>query len=253
MSLLGQMIRATSFRQFLDFASPSFFEVMPTRALWSEGRALMAAYRDAQGFEQALAHRRPRVEGFGVELSQRPERAATPLRSLDEEARRKAGQRILEIYFHQLLDPEGPTLLDLSLVRWTFSEDRLVWHPGRGHKSWPEDFRSALAEVYVSFYTAQGELEDALERLGLAVATDLFVKHFGEGDQRAVQFRVDHFTASFHQVFLRCRQHKVKLQPSFLPLGIYLATLYETLSAIDLPLDVRSAFEVALESRSGPA
>lgn len=248
MSMLGQMIRATSFRQFLDFASPTFFDVMPAKALWNEGKSLLRDYRDGDGFAGAVSERRDKVESFGVDLNLNG-RNGRPLSALGDGERQDVGQRILEVYFHQLLDG-GPTLLDLSAKRWSRSNAHLTWQPGRGHKVWQEGFRQALAEVYLSFYLGQGDLESALDRLGLAVATDLFVQHFGEGDQRAVRFEVEHFTSSFHQVFLRCREHGVKLAPDFLPLGICLATLYESLSTLAVPLDVRQAFEVAAGSRS---
>ena len=84
--------------------------------------------------------------------------------------------------------------------------------------------------------------------LGLEGAAPVLRDHFGAGDQRAVQFRTDDFRARFHEVFVRCRDAGQALHPGFVPLGIALACLYDGLEALDVPLDVRDAFERASRS-----
>ena len=85
----------------------------------------------------------------------------------------------------------------------------------------------------------------ALAALHLDAAADLFLDHFGAGEQTAVRFEMAHFTRSFHAVFVRCRERGVQLHPNFVPLGVYLAALYEHLEGLDVPLDVRAAFAAA--------
>lgn len=250
MSILMQLIRSTNFRQFVDFASPAFFEVMPTRSLVSQARTLVGAYRNRDAFRSALEARRSSLHEAGIQvdlaLADDSERLPRldPVQ-LDEDQRRSLGGRILQVYFHQLLS-ESPTLLDLSRDRWATEHGRLEWRPGRGHRDWDPMFREAMADVYRSFYEGtEDDLRAALRRIDLEPATDLFVEHFGAGDQSAVAFRVEHFTGSFHQVFVRCKREGIRLHRDFLPLGIYLATLYQTLESLEVPMDVRGAFRAA--------
>lgn len=251
------MIRATNFRQFVDFASPAFFDVVPTRSLVGEARSLVGAYRDRDAFRRAVEARREAVQAGSIPVEvvdPEASRGASRLEPnrLDDDTRREVGRRILTVYFHQLFTPT-PTLLDTSRDRWSWTDDgRLQWRPGRGHKDWDEDFRTTMVEVYRGFYeSGEEELRAALSRLDLDPATDLFIEHFGAGDQTQVRFRVQHFTRSFHQVFVRCREEGIRLHRGFLPLGIYLATLYQTLEALEVPLDARGAFFAAREASSG--
>ena len=54
-------------------------------------------------------------------------------------------------------------------------------------------------------------------------------------------FEVNAFVASFHAIFVRCKERGIELHPNFLPLGLNLATLYATLEALRGPFDVRAA------------
>lgn len=251
-----QMIRSTNFQQFVDFASPAFFDVMPTRSLVGEAKKLVGAYRDRDGFRGAIDGRRRELNAAGIDvrLVAPDDRDIPPkldAQQLTDDERREIGGRILQVYFHQLLS-RAPTLLDLSRQRWMTADGRLVWQPGRGHEDWDENFRTAMAEVYTSFYTgSEDDLRAALRKIDLEPTTDLFLEHFGAGDQSNVEFRVQHFTRSFHQVFVRCKEQKIRLDRGFLPLGIYLATLYQTLEALEVPMDVRGAFNAARAGTTG--
>lgn len=246
MPLVRKLIQGTDFRRFLDFVTPAFFDVMPARKLFGTATELLRSYRDKSAFTGAVEHRRRTLEADGHAVQVAPERArlARDLDRLGDEERRAVGQAALEIYFHQLFEPEGPTLLNLSAERFTHDGERAVWVPGPGTFEWPPQFRAALADVYRAFYIEGGKpLEEALEPLDLGPAAELFREHFGSGDQRAVEFEVEKFVDAFHQVFLCCKKNGIRLDPAFLALGIYLATLYETLEATGLPLDAKGAFE----------
>lgn len=245
-----QMIRSTNFQQFVDFASPAFFDVMPTRSMVGEAKNLISAYRDRDGFRSAIETRQRELSTAAIDVRVvAPDDTDIPpkldAQQLTDGERREIGGRILQVYFHQLFNA-SPTLLDLSRQRWMTADGKLVWQPGRGHKSWDENFRTAMAEVYASFYEGgEEDLRAALRKIELEPATDLFIEHFGAGDQTQVEFRTQHFTRSFHQVFVRCKEEKIRLDRGFLPLGIYLATLYQTLEALEVPMDVRGAFRAA--------
>jgi hypothetical protein len=60
--------------------------------------------------------------------------------------------------------------------------------------------------------------------------------------------------STFHQVFVLCRDAKQSLHPDFLPLGLYLATLYDHLERLGAAVDVLAAFEKAsvLEADAAP-
>jgi hypothetical protein len=111
---------------------------------------------------------------------------------------------------------------------------------------WDSAFLDAIRRMYRGFYAGEdAAFHTALTDLHLDVAADLFLDHFGSGDQSAVRFEMAHFTRSFHAVFLRCREHGVRLHPDFVALGVYLAALYEHLESLDVPLDARRAFAAA--------
>jgi hypothetical protein len=54
----------------------------------------------------------------------------------------------------------------------------------------------------------------------------------------------------FQRVFERCKKHKTNLHPDFLPLGIYLAALYDHLQELAIAVNVADAFARAT---SGPS
>lgn len=96
--------------------------------------------------------------------------------------------------------------------------------------------------MYRGFYTDDSELFDrALAQLHLQPAKEAFVRHFGAA-QDAVVFRTVHLVGSLHESFVRCREGRQKLSGNFLALGFYLTTLYQSLEALDVALDVRRAF-----------
>jgi hypothetical protein len=156
---------------------------------------------------------------------------------------------VLELYFHQLF--RGQTvLLDLRNSAFTGAGEKLIWHPASWLAEWSPEFISALRDIYRGFYAH----DDALFRSGLAALSlthseDLFRKHFG-GDQARMTFRTVDFVDTFHQVFQRCKQARVALHADFLPLGIYLAALYDHLEDLAVAVDVAAAFERATRAPS---
>lgn len=224
----------------MDFVSPAFFDVMPMGKLMGEVKAMVSGYRDTKGFPARVAERAKRLDGVGVTLDLDAE--GTDPTSRDEAQRKAVGEAVLRLYFRQLCDG-GPVLIDLSKERFVLQGDDLCWRPGRGHAVWSDDFRRKLVAVYRGYYHEGGEgLRRALVPLGLESATDVFRSVFGEGDQSAVTFSVESFVDAFHRVFVHCKERGIELDPHFLGLGIYLATMYETLDALGVPLDVRGAY-----------
>jgi len=97
---------------------------------------------------------------------------------------------------------------------------------------------ATLRELYDGFYTEDdARFRRALAALEIDAAEDVFRRHFGSGDQRAVRFEAAAFQATFHEAFVRCRDAGVRLHPNFLALGIFLGCLYDHLESLGLAYD----------------
>ncbi len=252
--LLLRWVRGTEWRWFLDFATPAFFDVMPLGALTNQVKGLVRAAADGKSFRRARTEIQRVLAEHGIEIrivaddedAWRAALAGEP-DSLDADARRVLGRRALELYFGQLFAGET-SLLDLRAGRLMPAPDAgpPLWAPRSAWVRWDPEFLTAVRDLYAGFYRDDEARFDAgIEALGLAEAAPVLRDHFGAEDQRAVRFRTDEFRASFHEVFVRCRDAGQALHPGFVPLGIALACLYDGLEALDVPLDVRDAFERA--------
>ena len=111
--------------------------------------------------------------------------------------------------------------------------------------------------IYEGYYFENHhKLTEGMLKVGLITDTNpatveeikkLLFSHFGEASDKEVIFELDHFKASFHSLFLYLKKNKIQLSSDFLFLGIYLVTLYLTLSKIGQPVDVNSCFRRSLE------
>ncbi len=245
--LLLRTLKDAEWKPLLDFVTPAFFEVMPARALLGQGRELVGNARDRKRFATVRRRMQQGLDELGVPVRLGPPGAGSPppgLGELAEPERRARGQRVLELYFAQLLAGDV-AILDLRPDRFAaLGEGGLAWHPGPYYVDWDPGFVDAVRRLYRGFYRDdEGSFQEALADLELQAAGDLFIRHFGEGDQRAVRFDRRTFQRSFHDIFVRCRDTGASLHPNFLALGVYLATLYDHLAELQVPLDVRAAFD----------
>lgn len=243
-----RMLRATEWGQLLDFVSPSFFEVLSVRGLAGASRDLIASTRDDAGMREIARGMAERIAVRAIpirlDLERGRESSGAGQRSSDD-ARIVRGQLVLRLYFEQILGAKA-ALLDLRGSHFAMRSDTLVWSPARGFVRWDPVFLDAVRRMYRGFYTDDdAAFRAALAALHLEAAADLFLDHFGVGEQTAVRFEMAHFTRSFHAVFVRCRERGVQLHPNFVALGVYLGALYEHLEGLDVPLDVRAAFAEA--------
>lgn len=248
-SLIGRAAKGTPWSHFLDYASPAFFEVMPARALFAQGKEFVANASSSERFaavrEQVSQSLRQRE--VDVELSSPGNRdPGASLSTLAESTRREMGHRILEIYFIQLLAGEH-SILDLRSESFSSaSGGALRWHPRAFYLRWEPAFLTGLRELYAGFYLDdQDRFESGLQALGLEGSGDVLLSHLGGNDQRNVRFDTRAFDSSFHETFLRCRERGVALHRNFVALGVYLVCLYDVLEFLAVPFDVRSAFEHA--------
>jgi hypothetical protein len=246
--MLGKLLSGGEFGQWASFVTPAFFDVMPTKPLWHRFKGLVAGTRDPRLYARVVRDRQALLarSSLAVLLEGPGERRDADLSSAGAEAGMAAEARaacVVALYFHQILHG-GATLLDLR--RQAFSaQPLLTWRPAPWIAEWDGAFIEALRQIYVGFYRAdESGFRAGLAALNLTHSEDVFRQHFG-GGQGAVRFEVKHFVATFHQVFLRCRDAHTRLHPDFLLLGLYLASLYDHLEQLGVAVDVGAAFEHA--------
>jgi hypothetical protein len=255
--MLGKILGGADFGQWASFATPAFFSVMPTRPLWHSARNLARGTRDPDRYARAVRSRRALLARslLTVTLESPTARGAGPHVEgahtvLTLEAR---ATQLVELYFHQLLHGDT-TLLDVRQQAFA-GQPQLSWHPASWLAEWEPGFIAALRQVYTGFYRGDPSgFRAGLRALNLERAEAVFRQHFGDG-QASVRFEVKHFVSTFHQVFVICRDAKLSLHPDFLPLGLYLACLYDHLEHLGAAVDVGAAFEKAsvLEVEEAPA
>ncbi|HEU5208718.1 MAG TPA: hypothetical protein VFU06_04835 [Longimicrobiales bacterium] len=245
------------FGQWATFVSPAFFSVMPTKPLWQRAKGLARATRDPDQYARAVDARRALLarSPLSIVLETPATRDAVEARSAAPAAAGLAPEeraaQLVELYFHQLLHGDT-TLLDLRQQAFRGTTP-LVWKPASWVAKWDPSFIAALRQVYIGFYRADpAGFRSGLRALNLERAEDVFRRHFGDG-QRAVRFEVKHFVSTFHQVFVICRDAKTSLHADFLPLGLYLSSLYDHLEHLGSAVDVAAAFERASVLEAEPA
>lgn len=234
------LVGAGNLRVLLDLVSPSFFDVMPASALWSEGRSLLASRRNPDQSADQLRELGAAMQDRGLPV--RAREASLEL-GVGPTQDRELGRRVVEIFFAQLAHMDRASL-DLRSARFDAGGTDSVWTPGGLACRWQPEFLFGLRQMYSGFYREDSERFDAGVRcLSLDPARDLLLEYFGDGDQSAVTFDTGAFRRIFHAIFVRCRDRGVTLHANFVSLGVYLATMYEHLEGLGGALDVRGAFE----------
>jgi hypothetical protein len=249
--MIGKILGSGQLGKLASFVSPAFFDVMPARALWSRGKALLADTRNTNKIRELVSERTQMLASTmpALRLSL-PLHVDTPAPSAsgrDRAVDAWRGGLVAELYFRQLfLDGQdgqpAATLLDLRATSFTTDGKSLVWSPAPWIAQWSPDFIVALREIYRGFYQHDDALfRHGLTQLKLQHSEDLFREQFGAG-QDSVEFHVRSFIDVFQRVFERCKKHKTNLHPDFLPLGIYLAALYDHLQELGIAVNVADAF-----------
>ena len=252
--MIGKILASGQLGKLASFVSPAFFDVMPAKALWARARGLLAGTRDHEAFRQAAAERAEWLARALPEIELTPSRVPPP-RDRGANVMTGAGTpspewratRVAELFFHQLFHGQV-ILLDLRGSAFSVAADHLQWRPANWLARLSPEFSVPLRALYQGFYAGDDDLfRHGLAALSLTSCEDLFREHFG-GDRARVTFRTVDFIDTFHQVFERCKQTGTSLHPDFLPLGIYLAALYDHLDDLAVAVDVASAFMRATRS-----
>ena len=231
----------------IELVSPRTFEVMPLGDARRQFAQLAGNFVKKRRFAQTAQARRRLMENSHL-----------PVRLIDQDdtltgdptSNRADGQKVLELYFHQLYVGES-TILDLRHSQIRKSNGKLVWQPNRFYIEWKPSFLSALRSLYAGFYTDDDALfRSALQQLHIDAAEHSFRDHFGAGRQQSVSFELAHFRETFQEVFRQCKDAGIQLHPNFIGLGFYLSTLYEHLETLGGSFDVRKAFFSVYQNES---
>ncbi|MFZ9521076.1 MAG: hypothetical protein ACO3A4_11430 [Silvanigrellaceae bacterium] len=250
--MLINLLKNSDWAFLLDFVSPSFFKVIPPMELIANATALAKRTRDPQLYTTAVSDMRrcltDVIAGMNLVEGSMSHRGAVPISAVcdfsncDSELKRQLADHIVEIYFAQILS--GKTvLLDVRLSRFALEDSNLYWSPAPLLGVFSEKFQQAMADLYRGYYGGDPELmKNALKDIGLDWAYDVFIAHFGEGDQTEVRFSLAHFVRTFHDVFVRCKAQGKSLGGEFVQLGVLLGLMYESLESLGQPVNVRAAF-----------
>lgn len=233
--MLGRLVAGTEWSHFTDYLSPSFFDVVPARELRRVLGTLSGNYMRPRRFRDVVQTRDEHLARARVPVSLGPDRVPPAVEG-------GIGDAILELYFHQIY--AGDTaILDVRSNAFRPNADGLRWRPASIYLQWDPEFLDALRRLYRGYYGGdEREFEGALAHLRLEPARDIFLSHFGSGDQREVAFDMATFHDTFHEAFVACREGGEQLHGDFIGLGLYLATLYEHLESVGGAWDVRAAW-----------
>lgn len=229
------LLKGSEWSEYLTYISPSFFDVVPPLGVLQEATKLARSVKSDPRETQSSAQ----------------ETWACISRIAGDLPDRDPGTLALAIYFFQLLYRKS-SQVDLRSRSFTLGNQKVspaeqlqvTWTPALITSHWNTDFLSSLRLLYQGFYRDDHPtFEKALNQLGLSPAKDVLWQHFGTGDQSEVTFRLSEFRESFHKVFLVCKEHKLKLHPQFLNLGVILVCLYEHLESRNRTFNVRQIFK----------
>lgn len=247
-TLLKALFRHAELQHVVELISPAFWQVVPPREVWRTGKQLLQNARD-ESWNAGLSNAVGSIAGLRMRHVRELSGEGIALRDTPNELRQKIGQSLLQLYFRQLLYSES-AVLDLAperfrLLRADESAWSLEWAPRSYHYRWPDAFLGGLREVYRGFYCDQPHrFDEGIAALRLTPSKDIFRRQFGE-NQEAVRFETADLISNLHESFVRCKEEKQQLSGSFLALGFYLTTLYQSLETLGVALNARTAFSAA--------
>ena len=219
------------------------FQTVEWSELASELPKITRRMIQKEGFQELFDEQSQLLSPYNISLTNR----LNP----DSESKlsKKAGDKILTLFFVQLFSPDG-IFLDLRPAHFSSSNGFLEWQPSGFWTKFDEAFRLGLLEVYEGFYLNKDDLYfKGLEKIGL-IKSDwpledkeklaaLFRGQFGNND---MTFNLEQFKDSIVQMSDFMLKKKVKISKDFLYLGIYLVTLYSSLEDTKECYSVKSTY-----------
>lgn len=234
-------------RQLLRFVPSRGWDAIAWRPLLGSLRDLSVRYVTGEGVPALRRACEPVVPGVRLVPFVRRSRRLVAVEA--SEARRRAGDDLLRLYFGQWRVDEG-LFIDLRAAHLGLDDDgALQFAPNGLWIRLRPEFRAGMIDLYRSFYRDDGDaFRQALRRMGLvapglsapaeAALEGKLRDHFGL-DQTAQRFSIDRFKASFDDLFEFFVAHDYTLHSDFVFVGFYLITLYLTLEGLGQAHDVR--------------
>ncbi|MBC7384896.1 MAG: hypothetical protein H7301_01890 [Cryobacterium sp.] len=239
------------FQEFLPYVSPSALRVVHKDKVL--GLALEIAARtvkspsteDWKPIELAF-----RASGSKIRIDSQ---SGTGFKSISEGDRTRAGELLLELYFHLIHQPT-PLELDLRPTHFSFHsvEKTLVWNPSRLRHIRTPEFQSRVIDLYRGFFfddakAAARGLElyrwETTPKPGYDERMEKLLRiHFGDARSKPVLFEISHFKETFHLIFEEAIESRTRFHPELTFLGTTLTGLYMSLEQLAVPLDVRAAY-----------
>lgn len=237
--MLAALLRGTDWSKIADYLSPELFHVVPPLSMAKQVQTLVKSYRNHSEFGSLKISLGSQLaaSNWGILVGDR-----APGEKIASTEALSLGDRILRLYFWQLLS-QPAAVLDLRSKGWEKREDgTYLWNPSPLYIAWDPDFLAAVRQMYRGFYqNNESLLDEGLDAIGMKPGKAALMQHFGL-DQERVSFDLAHFRSSFHEIFLACKEGKSRLHPNVLGLGAILACLYEHLQLLAGTYDVRAAF-----------
>ncbi|NBW81588.1 hypothetical protein EBR21_07525, partial [bacterium] len=165
--MLMNLLKNSDWAFLLDFVSPSFFKVIPPMELLANATALAKRTRDPKLYSTALLDMKhcltdviPELSLIEGSMSQRgsiPSAAVCDFHNHDDALKRLLAERIVEIYFAQIL--WGKTvLLDVRISRFAVDGSNLYWSPAPLLGVFSENFRRSMGNLYRGYYGGDADL-----------------------------------------------------------------------------------------------
>ncbi len=240
--MLRELLGESEWRDVREFVSPKIFKIVPFTVATKQFRKIASNYFDRAGFHATVSERRRWLNEKGFPI------ALDPRASVRLGDGAMSGQLVLQLYFHQLFYGDT-TLLDLRYKRFGGINGKVEWVPHAFYVEWQPEFIDATRDLYLGFYLDDdARFEAGLDVMGLTCAEDVFVEHFGGGEQHAVSFRMERFVKTFRGTLRRCKAEGERAHPNLIPFGMYIVTLYDHLEHLGGEFDVRRAFFEAVDA-----
>jgi predicted unusual protein kinase regulating ubiquinone biosynthesis (AarF/ABC1/UbiB family) len=235
------------YHQLLDYISPAAFKVIDWKRATSQLFDMSKRAIDSS-LARGLAESNQKLFPPQVILAGQTPADAVRNETLSDT---RMAELILDVYFSQLFSEKG-CLLDLRLSNFAKDQHSVRFNPGSFVHTFKDEFREGMLRIYEGYYFGRREtMQDGMRAVGLITSNDprkveeieqLLFSHFGRADQGPILFDLESFRESFHNLFLYLKEQNIRLSSDFLFLGIYLITLYLSLSKLGQPVDVKKSF-----------
>jgi hypothetical protein len=248
--MIYNLLKKSDWSFLLDFVSPAFFKVIPPLELLSNATALAKRSQETALYRRAQNDLTAKTEKLFLHLKcvdgtiqlRRMEEGLLPVAQASLEKKQRLAQILVELYFAQFYAKEA-FFLDFRLSQFALKDEFFIWSPAALLGVFSPAFSAAMRNLYAGYYGNNPDLmKAALTELNLDWAFDVFIHHFGEGEQTEVHFKVSHFVETFHEIFMLCKVKKKSLRGEFVQLGVVLGLMYDSLETLGVPLNVRSAY-----------